>query len=118
MRVLQLLSPVLAVTLSGCGVQIDHTSVGSESYFKAASATEIVNKCSQKTESNWYIVNFSYQNLDHKFISPLGVICARNSEGKLVSGYVDESHVTATHKIRLGRRWFVFPFSQFVKIRR
>lgn len=116
MRTGQLLLPIVATLLSGCNTSPESTA--SIMYFKTATVAEVTKPCSEKPDENWYTMNFSYKNLDHRLVSPLGVICTQDRDGKLMGGYLTASNAVATHQLREGERWFVFPFSSFEAIAR
>ncbi|MEQ1538773.1 MAG: hypothetical protein ABL928_07600 [Sphingorhabdus sp.] len=116
MRTVQLLLPSAAMLLSGCNVSIEHAA--STMYFKTATLADVAKPCSEKPDGNWYTLNFSYENLDHRLVSPQGVICTQDREGKLIGGYLSASNAVATHQLTEGERWFVFPFSSFEAIAR
>lgn len=62
---------------------------------------EDLRKCPPKAETDWYEAEFEAGGYHYEFVSPLGLICAKDASGRYMKAYVNEG-AHATHRLEIG----------------
>lgn len=104
-------SLALAGLLGGCSLNVEST--GAIHYFAEADLASATPDCAKTPEDNWKVETFDSGNLEHTFVGPLGLICARDGIGALVKAYRSESNKTSTHRLVEGTTFGVIPRVRF-----
>ena len=109
------LSAIFLLLLAGCDYILIEKGPNGISYFVRGKDTDLA-KCPPQVEDNWYQAEFTHDGLDHTFVSPLGLICAKDAQGRYVRAYVDASNKVATHKLEEGGSVNFIPVTVFKEI--
>jgi hypothetical protein len=102
----------LVVPLNACSFSFE-TESRAEFYFAETDPVSAAPECAKATERNWFVETFASENLEHTYVGPIGLICARDGNGKLVKAYRHQSNRTSTHRLVRATNFWVIPWRRF-----
>ncbi len=114
---------IMILSAIGLLIIVYYTEISIESgpnmleYVEAGGAKDTA-KCPIKYEENWAVHNFDQDNLLYQFVSPAGLTCVKDSNGKFIGSYISaKSRQSATHRLEIGRtNFFFFDDNRLVKL--